>query len=109
MAMAEQRLVSDVRKYVSEPNSKAVMGIAKHLGIALRRADSRYVACSDKNERAVVRDRFLKRKLALKMSDEELDAAVLEVCQRMKQTRRKPRVTFYYLLAEKYDKISVFG
>jgi len=109
MAMAEQRLVSDVRKYVSDPNSKAVMGIAKHLGIALRRADSRYVACSDKNERAAVRDRFLKRKLALKMSDEELDAAVLEVCQRMKATRRKPRVTFYYLLAEKYDKISVFG
>lgn len=108
MALAEQRFVADVSKYVSDPDPKAVMGIAKHLGIALRRADARYVACSDKNERIAVRDRFLKRKLALKLGDEELDQAVLEICARMKATRRKPRVTFYYLLAERFSKVSMF-
>lgn len=106
--MFEQRYLADVEKYTRNPDPEVVKGIAKYCGIALRRADSRYVACSDKSERDKVRDRFLKKKLALKMSDEELDKAILDVCQQMKATRRKPRVTFYYLLAEKFGKTSVF-
>lgn len=106
--MAEHRYLADVEKYAGNANPDAVMGIARYCGIALRRSDSRYVACSDKSERDAVRDGFLKKKLALKMSDAELDKAILDVCQKMKATRRKPRVTFYYLLAEKFGKTSIF-
>jgi hypothetical protein len=55
-----------------------------------------------------VRDGFLKKKLALTDSDADLDKAVLGVCERMKTDRDKSRVTFYYLLAEKYGKLTTF-
>jgi hypothetical protein len=87
-----------------------VTGIIKHLGIALQSKDASFVACNDKSERD--RDResfFLKKKLALSMTDEELDQAVMEVCQKMKADRDKSRVAFYYLLAEKFNKLSVFA
>jgi hypothetical protein len=55
-----------------------------------------------------VRDHFLKKKLGLALDDAELDRAVADVCQKMLGERDKPRVTFYYLLAEKFGKLSVF-
>ena len=33
----------------------------------------------------------------------------MEVCEKMKADRDKSRVAFYYLLAEKYGKLSLFG
>jgi hypothetical protein len=41
--------------------------------------------------------------------DAELDTAILDVCKKMAAERDKPRVTFYYLLAEKYGKLSMFA
>jgi hypothetical protein len=32
----------------------------------------------------------------------------MDVCQKMKADHDKPRVTFYYLLAEKYGKLAAF-
>ena len=55
-----------------------------------------------------MRDSFLKKKLALTGSDADLDNAVMEVCQKMKADRDKSRVAFYYLLAEKYGKLTAF-
>jgi hypothetical protein len=60
-------------------------------------------------ERDHVRDSFLKKKLALTQAGAELDRAVEEVCQKMNGGRDKSCVTFYYLLAEKYGKLSLFG
>ena len=99
----------DVKKYIGNPDQKALDGIVKYLGIALRSRDSSYVACSDKSERDRVRDSFLKRKLGLALPDADLDQAVMEVCQKMKGDRDKSRVAFYYLLAEKYAKLSLFA
>jgi hypothetical protein len=65
------------------------------LGIALRGKDSSFVACTDKAERDLVRDHFLKKKLGLALDDPELDRGVADVCQRMHGDRDKPRVTFY--------------
>jgi hypothetical protein len=42
-------------------------------------------------------------------SDDDLDKAIQGVCEAMKDERRKSRVTFYYLLVEKYDKASLFS
>ena len=48
--------VADVKKYVPAPNEKAVAGIVKHFGIAMREgSDSSYVSASDKEELARVR------------------------------------------------------
>ena len=100
---------ADVRKHVPNANDAAIKGIVKHLGIALQSRDASFVACADKAERDRVRDGFLKKKLALTNSDAELDKAVMEVCEKMKADRDKSRVAFYYLLAEKYGKLSMFG
>ena len=99
---------TNVRKYVPNADDAAIQGVVRHLGIALRGKDSSFVACTDKAECDRVRDHFLKKKLGLALDDAELDRGVADVCQTMHGDRDKPRVTFYYLLAEKYDKLSMF-
>src|SRR5262245_32913241 len=100
---------ADVKKYVPNADEGAVKGIIKHCGIALQNKDASYVACGDKAERDRVRDSFLKKKLALTAPDAELDQAVMEVCTAMKADRDKSRVAFYYLLAQKFNKLSLFS
>ncbi|MGA8320556.1 MAG: DUF2853 family protein [Xanthobacteraceae bacterium] len=100
--------VMEVKKYVAGPDEAAIEGIVRHCGIALQSKDASLVACTDKAERDRVRDSFLKKKLALSGSDAELDKAVTDVCQKMHADRDKSRVVFYYLLAEKYDKLRMF-
>jgi hypothetical protein len=56
-----------------------------------------------------VRDSFLKKKLGLTHSDDELDAAIQAVGDRMKDNAAKNRVTVYYLLADHFDKLSDFS
>ncbi len=97
--------VDDIKKYTSSINDQAVAGIVKHLGIALKSRDASVVSCSSKDELARVRDSWLKKKLALTQSDTELDRAIDEICDKMKDDKMKHRVTFYYLLAEKYGKL----
>jgi hypothetical protein len=101
--------VTDVKKYAKTTDEKAVDGIVKHLGIALQSNDASLVSCTDPAELARVRDSFLKKKLGLSAPDAELDEAVKAVCEAMKADRTKSRVTFYYLLAEHYGKLSAFA
>lgn len=96
----------DIAKYTSSVDDAAVKAIVKHLGIALRNKDSSLVSCSDPSELQRVVDKWLKKKLALTDSDDDLAAAVSGVCSQMKGDNSKSRVTFYYLLAEKYDKLA---
>ena len=58
---------ADVKRYKPDANAKAVAGIVKHLGIALKSKDASLVSCSSKEELARVRDSWLKKKLALKL------------------------------------------
>jgi len=53
-----------------------------------------------------VRESFLKKKLGLTVPDDELDAAIKEVGKAI--PGHKQRLTVYYLLAQKFDKLSVF-
>ena len=99
----------NVKKYAPEANDAVIKGVVRHCGIALQSKDASFVSCTDKAERDRVRDGFMKKKLALTDGDAELDAAIMAVCQQMKADRDKPRVTFYYLLAEKYGKLGMFG
>lgn len=101
--------VTDVKRYVPEADEKVIAGIVKHLGIALKSRDASMVSCSSKDELDRVRDSWLKKKLALAEDDKTLDAAIKEVCEKMKADHNKHRVTFYYLLAEKFGKLAALA
>lgn len=106
--MAEDWL-ADVRKYVADADEAVVDKLVKYLGIALRNRDSSLVAFSDSKETDRVRENYLKKKLGLTHSDADLDAAIAAVGERMKADRTKNRVTVYYLLAEHFGSLNVFG
>jgi len=97
-----------VAKYVSKVNTAALDGMAKNYALVLSNNDSQYVAASDESERATVRENFLKKKLGLTDSDASLDATISAVAEVMKAERFKSRLAFYYLLAEKYNKLAMF-
>ncbi len=100
---------SDVKKYAPNADDKVIAGIVKHCGIALQKQDSSLVSFSDKAETDRVRDGFLKKKLALTDDDAALDAAIASVGEKLKGVNRKNRVTVYYLLADHFGKLSLFG
>lgn len=97
-----------VAKY-TKVNTAALDGMAKTYALVLSNNDSQYVACGDQGEKDTVRENFLKKKLGLTNSDADLNAAIDGVCQAMKEDRFKSRLAFYYLLAEKFGKLSMFG
>ncbi|GAA2166736.1 uncharacterized protein DUF2853 [Humibacillus xanthopallidus] len=99
---------ADVKKYDPNADDAAIKGIVRHCGIALQKRDSSLVAFSDKTELDRVREGFLKKKLALTDSDADLDAAIADVGQTLKDDRTKNRVTVYYLLADKFGKLDLF-
>jgi hypothetical protein len=99
----------DIRRYASSVDERALDGIIRHLGIALRSPDASMVSCSSKDELDRVRESWLKKKLGLTEADAALDRAIADVCAKMKGDPSKSRVTFYYLLAEKYGKLKVLA
>jgi len=106
--MASTDYVANIKKYVADVDEGVVNGIVKHLGIALQSKDASLVSCSDPSELERVKNSFLKKKLGRTESDEELDQAIADICQKMSGERNKSRVTFYYLLAVNYNQQSLF-
>jgi outer membrane protein OmpA-like peptidoglycan-associated protein len=104
-----QDWLADVRKYVADADEKVVKAIVRYCGIALQKVDSSLVAFSDAKETDRVRENYCKKKLGLTHSDADLDAAIASVGERMKADRTKNRVTVYYLLAEHFGSLGVFG
>ncbi len=99
--------LEDVKKYAKGAvNEAALAGLAKTYALVLGKADTKYVACSDQEELARVRDNFLKKKLGLTSGD--LDGAIKAICEVMKADRTKSRLTFYYLLADHFKKLDMF-
>jgi hypothetical protein len=100
--------LADVRKYAKKPVDEAALaGLEKVYALVMGHADSRYVACADPAEVKTVRENFLKKKLGLTGGD--LDGAIKAVCETMKAERNKSRLTFYYLLAEHFDRLGQFS
>lgn len=99
--------IDDVKKYDSGADLAVVQKIVNHCGIALKNRDSSLVSCSDKEEKARVRDGFCTKKLS--MDADTATAAVDAVCEEMKDSKQKSRVTFYYLLAKNAGKLDLFG
>ncbi len=99
----------DVKKYAPNAEPKVIAGIVHYCGIALKKRDASLVSFTDKEEVARVRDNFLKKKLGLTNPDADLDAAIATIGDKMKGDRTKNRVTVYYLLANHFGKLSMFG
>jgi len=100
---------ASVGKYSSSVNIAALDAMAKNYALVLSNKDSQFVSCGDESEKNTVRENFLKKKLGLTLSEAELDAAIEDVCVTMKEDRFKSRLAFYYLLAEKFGKLSQFA
>ena len=104
--MADADYATDIKKYTATVDDKAVAGIVKYLGIALKSSkDAALVSCSSKAELERVRDNFMKKKLKMTEPDADLDKTLKAVCEQMKAAHDKHRVTFCYLLAEKAGKL----
>jgi Protein of unknown function (DUF2853) len=97
-----------LKKYTASINESALESMAKTYALVMSKPDTKYVACGDQSEKDTVRENFLKKKLGLAQSDDDLNAAVDAVCATMKEDRFKSRLVFYYLLAEKFNKLSQF-
>lgn len=100
---------ADVKRYVPNADDGVIAAIVRHCGIALRTRDASMVSFTDTAETDRVRESFCKKKLALTDSDEVLDAAIAKVGEQMSDTSFRNRVTVYYLLAEHFGKLGLFG
>lgn len=100
--------IENVKKYDSGVDEKLVEAIFNSLKLVHENKDAMLVGCTDESELSTVKRNFLMKKLGLD-DGPELDAAVKEVCEKMKEDRQKQRITFYYLLTKKFGKESVYS
>lgn len=99
--------LEDIKKCAKQPVDQDVIAqMEKTYALVLSKPDSRLVSVSDAEEVKTVRENFLKKKLGVTGSDEELDATIVEIGKQI--PGQKNRLTVYYLLAEHYGKLSVF-
>ena len=106
-AEEESEYLRVTREYDAEVDPTVVEKIVKHLGPSLSNRDSKYVACSDETELETIVKGFMAKKMDISDKDAAMEK-VKAVCETMKPTRMKNRVTFYYLLAKAEGKLSVF-
>ena len=103
----ESEYLRVTREYDAEVDPAVVTKIQKHLGPSLSNKDSKYVACSDETELETIVKGFMAKKMGIADKDAAM-AKVKAVCETMKPTRMKNRVTFYYLLAKAEGKLGEF-
>jgi hypothetical protein len=91
-------------------DAELIAKVTKGLGPSIHNKDAETVSCSDASELERVRENFLKKKLGLSNSDDELDSAIKEVCEKMgSSNRNKYRALFYALLVSKFGKESIYS
>lgn len=100
--------IKNVKKFDAEADDVLITAVFKGLGPAVHNKDASSVSCTDPKELATVKKNFLMKKLGLDDSP-ELDAAIKEVCEKMKDSRIKSRVAFYYFLTKKFGKESIYS
>ena len=104
----DQDWLADVRKYDAGADENIVGGIVRYCGIALRSENASKVTFDEKEETDRVRDKFLKKKLALTDDDATLDAAIQTVGTAMGGGERN-RVSVYYLLTKHFGLLEIFN
>lgn len=85
-----------------------VAAACKYLGPNLFNKDASLVAYSDKKELATIRENFVKKKLGIKDSDADIDAAIKSVGEAYGMSNRnKKRAVIYACLMKHYGKTSL--
>lgn len=102
-----KKCCTDINKY-SKADEDLVTAMLKSYRLVMSKPDTRLVACGDPKELETVRKNFLQKKLGLKKSEAQLDKLIADVCEKMKSSRQKQRLTFYYLLVEATKSQKVF-
>ncbi len=100
---------ADVKKYAPSADDAVIAKMVSTYRLVLSKPDTATVAFSDPAEVERVKENFLRKKLGLTQSDDELDAAIAAVGEQLKGVNHKRRVTVYYLLADKFGKLDVFA
>ena len=86
-----------------------IAAATKGLGPSIHKKDAETVSCTDSSELERVKQNFLIKKLGLEDS-KELDEAIKSVCEKMGSSNRtKYRALFYALLAQAFNKESVYA
>lgn len=101
--------VKELDRMGVKANEDLLKAIAKSLGPVIYNADASLVSTSNQAELDRVKDNYLIKKLGLS-DGSELDAAIKEVGEQFgSSNRNKYRAVFYYLLALKFGKESIYA
>jgi len=104
-----EAMIAEAKKLGLNISDDLITKVVIGLGPSIYKKASELVSCSQPKELETIKNNFLKKKLGLTNSDEELDSAIKEVCEQLgKSNRAKRRVHFYALLAMKFNKESVY-
>ncbi len=104
-----EAMIAEAKKLGLTISDDLITKVVIGLGPSVYKKASELVSCSQPKELETVREKFLKKKLGLTNSDEELNIAIKEVCEELGTSNRaKKRVHFYALLAMKFNKESVY-
>ena len=86
-------------------NPIVLRNIAKACGPSIYKKDASSVACSDPKELERVKKNFVEKKLGV--TGKKADEAIAAVCKEY-NARNKHRAVFYFLLAKRLKKQSLF-
>lgn len=100
---------ANIKKYDAKADDAVIASMLKTYRLVLSKPDSALVSFTDADEVARVRTNFVKKKLGVTDSNEDIDAAIAKVGEQLKGDRRKDRLVVYYLLAKHYKKLDVFA
>jgi Protein of unknown function (DUF2853) len=100
--------LGNVQGIVGGVDEDMLKKVAKSLGPSIYLGDASLVSCSDQTELDRVKNNFLIKKLSL-ADGAELDTAIKGVCDQLGSSNKsKHRAVFYYLLAVRFGKQSLF-
>ena len=103
MSKLEEKLelyTAEAKKLGIKLDAELFKLVTKGLGPSIYKEDAETVSCSQRTELETVKTNFLIKKLGLE-EDENLDAAILAVCEKMGiSNKKKYRAIFYYLLVK---------
>jgi len=98
----------EAKKFNDTVDEDLLAKVTIGLGPSIYKKDAETVACSDPEELNRLKKNFLVKKLGL--TDGDFDAAIKEVCTKMgSSNRNKYRAIFYYMLAIKFNKASIYA
>ena len=105
-----EAMIAEAKKLNLSISDDLIKKVTIGLGPVIYNKGTSIVACGQPKELETIKNNFLKKKLGLTNSDEELDKAIKEVCEQLGTSNRsKYRVHFYALLAMKFNKESIYA